>query len=420
MPRLDKRIREEVQGLKGLQSQKEVAEMFGINPSSVSRIWKKTKLDDSSHPNADEAASPDKFDVEVSDLQNREVIEVNVQDGKFLQDMDNMMDGFHQQIEQGAAGEAAAAEVGEIPEMGDVLANAEFSLANIQSQRDIPDDILQTPILAGMDEPVPPKPSGKSELDRLMGSDDVVDEAMKFLQEKEEPKKRGKKRKSVEFAQPTQQPTPPPPPRVEFKSSTNVWTKDMLVARINAYVNTHTELLRPYIGSGKDAPQKFLVNVVKQDRDKLLETYTNLKSLVNFEIQTKTCMVGAVISIQAVEQITAVAGFKTKGLTQDILIDNASRMAVEECCQDYVMDHPQWFNKVNRPEVRFAQIIFGAAQRRHSINLEEERAKLEEDRELLAEEIEEGCEYLRSRLRENSEEGVDDECKEMEDGTIIF
>lgn len=387
MPRLDKRVREEIGKLKGTMSQKEAADMFGVNTSSISRIWGKTSLGDINK----DVPSPDKFEVEVADLKGRESIEIDLDDGKFLESMNQTLDSFHQEIEMSGNG-MSGEKMETIPELDDVDMEP-ADQPRMPPVMSIPDDVFQSSTFAtdmselkGVTAQQP-----ASDLDMMMGFDDsLLREAtdlakgVEIKQEKVEIKqeKVGSKRKaSSESKLPSKKISKVPEvPQVEFKAvPKSPWTKDLLVARINAYVQMHTELLRPYIGSGKKATDDFLVKIAKMDRDKIEETYINLRSLVQFKSQTQVCMVGAIAVTNAVEQITLLSGLKTRGLTEDIMASDEARQTIQECCEDYVMDHPDWFSKVNRPEIRFAQVLFGAAQRRHMQNAMEDDLKVAED-----------------------------------------
>ena len=154
-------------------------------------------------------------------------------------------------------------------------------------------------------------------------------------------------------------------PEVQVQKPEVMWSKDLLIARINAYIKRHGDLLAPYVGTGKKAHADYLAAMASMSQEEVEHAYKQLRSLVNFDGQTKFCMVGAYAMSTGVEGVTRATGLKTGGMTQDVFGNEKMREQVEECCEDFVMEHSPWFTKTNRAEVRFAQILFEAAKTRH-------------------------------------------------------
>lgn len=385
MPRLARKVRDEIVKLKGTESQRNVADMFGVNVSTVSRLWKgasegvaESKAEPAQSKAAEPAKSVDRFDVDVADLKGRETIRIDVKDDKFLTEMNATLDGFHDKLkandmEAGAKGSSDPL-LGDVP-MGD-------GPVKMPDFRDVPDDIFNTGTLKSIGVPEEFQPKGPTPLAKMkeMEAGSIMDappdlsklppapepepldpyalEATKALamQETAAPKKRGRKRKTpvVEELPPA---IAPELPTVEVVQPKQAWSKDMMIARMVRYLKRYQDELALYVGRTDAERQAYLAELTKMSTEQVEERYKQLRSVVNFDSQTQFVMVGAYAMTEATEGATVMAGLHTQGLTERVFSNKRTRMEVEECCQDFVMEHPQYFTGTRSSFVRFGMVL---------------------------------------------------------------
>lgn len=354
MPRLNKELRDELKSQKGKMSQAEAAEAFGVTTSTVSRMWKDVQVQAPTD-------SVDRFDVEMVEESKREKMEIETQHDSFLSKMEDTMERFQEEIKRGDnPPEPVPSDPQGLPDVP-----REFS------------DVL--PPVPGAPQPVPTELQSKvAEATRIPTVEDLLRDAEEDglvppvpmdVEDKPAPKKRKRKAEPKKAPSKVQalESTVGTMPLVE-PPKVKVMPREMLVARIHAYIQRHASLLTPYIGSTQKEKDAYLKSMGTKSDDKLREDYASFKSLVSFRGQTMTAYAGAIAVTGVVEGVTRRVGLKTHGMTRQLMEDPGAKEELMEICEDNVAENWERYAKVNRSEFRFLQLLARGCQARHAYN----------------------------------------------------
>lgn len=334
-PRLNKELREELRSLKGQLSQSEAAEQFGVNVSTVSRLWKDNDVD--------------KFNVEVIQESDREKIQVMTTQNEFLDEVEQKLDEMQSKIQKGPVTESKSNDK-ELEEF-----------ANVDQALDTYSHLLKP------ENEAPPK----RKFEDIGPDSKLMEEVDLFLKTEQEPKKKSRKKRKVEVPVEVS-PTVGTMPLVE-PPKVVLMPKEMLLTRITIYLENNAALLQSYIGKTENEKNTFLKSLPGKTQEQLQEIYTQFKSLVSFKGQTNVAFSSALGISSAVEHVTARMGFNTLGMTQSLIEEPAYAKELQEICEDHVAENWKLYSKVNRSEVRFASLLFKAGAdnvRRNQLEVE--------------------------------------------------